>query len=148
MRAALIPLLVAAGLYSLGIDGHPIANTLAYLMVTPTGALWALLSLVLNTSGGNAAIWVYKRSIRNLLWRYESDLFGEVIHEPSNSIPLGELLLPHEVPVPSDDLEECNMAGHESLAGQQASSSSARTPFFTPSTVAALEAGFHTSQLS
>jgi hypothetical protein len=148
MRDALIPLLVAAGLYSLGIDGHPIANTLDYLMVAPTNALWALLSLVLNTAGGNAAIWVFKRSIRNLILRFESDLFGEVTHEPSCSIPLGELLLPHEVPVPSDGSEEGYEDGLDPLPSQQASSSSERTPFFTTSTVAGLGAGFRSSQLT
>jgi hypothetical protein len=147
LRTALIPLLVATGLYSFGIDGHPIANILDYLLAPPTSALWTLLSLVLNTSSGNAAIWVYKRSIRNLLLRFESNLFGEVIIEPSNSIPLGELLLPHEVPVPSDDSEDGNAVASDSLPVQPASSSS-RTPFFSASTVAALEAGFHVSQFN
>jgi hypothetical protein len=148
MRDALIPLLVAAGLYSLGIDGHPIANTLDYLMVTPTNAFWALLSLVLNTAGGSAAIWVFKRSIRNFILRFESDLFGDVKFELSNAIPLSDFLLPHEVPVPSDDSEEGNEADVGLPPGQQASSSAERTPFFTPNTVAALGAGFRTSQLS
>jgi hypothetical protein len=148
IRDALIPLLVAAGLYSLGIDGHPIANTLDYLMVTPTNAFWALLSLVLNTAGGTAAIWVFKRSIRNFILRFESDLLGDVKFEPSNAIPLSDFLLPHEVPVPSDDSEEGNEADVGLPPGQQASSSSERTLFFTPNTVAALGTGFQTSQLS
>ena len=148
MRNALIPLLVAAGLYSLGIDGHPIANTLDYLMVTPTNAFWALLSLVLNTAGGTAAIWVFKRSIRNFILRFESDLLGDVKFEPPNAFPLSDLLLPHEIPVPSEGSEEGSEADVDLRTGQRASSSTERTPFFTPNTIAALGAGFQTSQLS
>jgi hypothetical protein len=142
MRAALIPLLVATGLSSYGIDCHPIDITLAFLMASPTGALWSLLTLVLNKSSAYAAVWVYKRFIRNNMQRFESNLFGEVRQEPSSSFPLGDILLPHEVPVPKDDYENEDGTENSPLPGQS-SAYPDRTPFFSAGTVTALEAGFN-----
>ncbi len=142
MRIALIPLLVATGLLSHGIDCHPIDITLAFLMPSPKGALWSLLKLVFHSSCANAAVWVYKRFVRNNMMRFESNLFGEICQEPPNLIHLEDILLPHEIPVPADDFENRNGSENNPLPSQS-SASTARTPFFSAGTVAALEAGFN-----
>jgi hypothetical protein len=145
LRAALIPLLVATGLFSYGIDCHPIDITLAFLMATPTGALWSLLMLVLNSSSADAAVWVYKRFIRGSMLRYEGNLFGVASQESTNTIPLWDNSPPHEIPVPTDDFETGDGSGNRPFPGQS-STSMTRTPFFSASTVAALEAGLNASQ--
>ena len=91
IQSALFPLLVATGLHLKGIDGPPVDTILCYLRESPAGALWPLLDHLLNTIGGRAAMWVYKRFIRDLLLRFKSNLFGEVNLALSNSIPLCEL---------------------------------------------------------
>jgi len=143
IQSALHPLLVATGLHLRGIEGPPVDTILCFLPVSPAGAMWPFLNHALHTVGGSAAVWVYKRSIWNLLRRFKGNLFGEVNLTSSNSIPLCETPLPHEIPVPADDFEE-----HITDASQLSSSSSTRTPFFTSSTVAALSSGFYTSQRS
>ena len=142
MRVALIPLLVSTGLFSCGIDSHPIDITLAFLMTPPTGTLWSLMMLALHNSSANAAVWVYKHYIRNNLRRFESKLFGGIGHEPSNMFPLEDVLLPHEIPVPTDDFENDNGTASNPLPGQS-SSNPGRTLFFSAGTVTALEAGFN-----
>ena len=137
MRVALIPLLVSTGLFSCGIDSHPIDITLAFLMAPPTGTLWPLMMLALHNSSANAAVWVYKHYIRNNMRRFESNLFGGISHEPSNTFPLEDVLHPHEIPVPTDDFENENGTASNSIVN------SGRTPFFSPGTVTALEAGFN-----
>jgi hypothetical protein len=142
MRAALMPLLVSTGLFLCGIDSHPINITLTFLMAPPTGTLWSLMMLALHNSSANAAVWVYKHYIRNNLRRFESNLFGGIRHEPSNMFPLEEVLLPHEIPVPTDDFENENGTASNPLPGRS-NADLGRTPFFSAGTVTALEAGFN-----
>jgi hypothetical protein len=104
--------------------------------------LWSLMMLALHNSSANAAVWVYKHFIRNNMRRFESNLFGGITREPSNTFPLEDVLHPHEIPVPTDDFENESGTASNPLPGQS-NASPVRTPFFSAGTVTALEAGFN-----
>jgi hypothetical protein len=132
----------STGLSSCGIDSHPIDITLAFLMTPPTGTLWSLMMLALHNSSAKAAVWVYKHYIRRNIRRFESNLFGGICHEPPNTFPMGDVLLPHDIPVPTDDSENENGTASSPLHGRS-NADPGRTPFFSAGTVTALEAGFN-----
>ena len=126
IQAALFPLLIAIGLHIKNVKGPPVDTILCFLLESPFGTRWPFLNYVLNTISGDATMWVYRRSIRELMRRFESNLLVEDNYAPTTSIPLCELPLPHEIPVPEDGIDEGN--GTFAGTGQSSSSSSQLEP--------------------